>query len=285
MEQLKRLLAINDLSGIGKCSLTVALPVVSATGVECACMPTTVLSTHTAVFQNFTVRDLSDQILPMAEHWKREGLAFDGICTGYMANAGQAELIAEAIRQCRGDNTLVIVDPAMADNGHYYAMLGDDIRDAFRKLLAEAHVVTPNVTEAALLTGIPYQSGALDMDYVQELLRALVAMGPRIAVVTSVYTNDGRIGNVALDAKSGEMVTAFRPVTEGRFHGTGDLFTAAFSALLLRGASLADAMAVGGALLDESIQQTVARGTPLHWGVAFEGALPAYIKRVEALFS
>ena len=90
---------------------------------------------------------------------------------------------------------------------------------------------------------------------------------------------------MALDAKSGEMVTAFRPVTEGRFHGTGDLFTAAFSALLLRGASLADAMAVGGALLDESIQQTVARGTPLHWGVAFEGALPAYIKRVEALFS
>ena len=99
MEQLKRLLAINDLSGIGKCSLTVALPVVSATGVECACMPTTVLSTHTAVFQNFTVRDLSDQILPMAQHWKQENLAFDGICTGYMANAGQAELIAEAIER------------------------------------------------------------------------------------------------------------------------------------------------------------------------------------------
>ena len=285
MEQLKRLLAINDLSGIGKCSLTVALPVVSATGVECACMPTTVLSTHTAVFQNFTVRDLSDQILPMADHWKQENLAFDGICTGYMANAGQAALIADAIQRCRNESTLVIVDPAMADNGHYYAMLGDDIRDAFRELIAHAHVVTPNVTEAALLTGVPYRSGALDMDYVQSLLRALVAMGPSVAVVTSVYTDDGRIGNVALDARTGEVVTAFRPVTEGRFHGTGDLFTAAFSALLLRGASLSDAMSVGGGLLDDSIRQTVARGTPLHWGVAFEGALPAYIKRVEALFS
>ena len=285
MEQLKRLLAINDLSGIGKCSLTVALPVVSATGVECACMPTTVLRTHTAIFKDFTVRDLSDQILPMAEHWQREGLAFDGICTGYMAIAGQAELIAEAIRLSRKENTLVIVDPAMADNGHYYAMLGDDIRDAFRKLIAHAHVVTPNVTEAALLTDMPYHTGPQSMEYIQELLRKLVSMGPRIAVVTSVYTEDGRIGNVALDAQTDQFVTAFRPVTQGRFHGTGDLFTAAFSALLLRGASLQDAMDIGSALLDESIQQTVARGTPLHWGVAFEGALPAYIQRVEALFS
>lgn len=285
MEQLKRLLAINDLSGIGKCSLTVALPVVSAAGVECACMPTTVLSTHTAIFRDYTVRDLSDQIVPMAEHWKKEGLGFDGICTGYMANAGQAELIAEAIRQCRSEDTLVIVDPAMADNGQYYAMLGDDIRDAFRRLIADANVVTPNVTEAALLTGQPYHAGPQSMDYIRGLLEQLVSMGPRIAVVTSVYTEDGRIGNVALDARTGELVTAFRPVTEGRFHGTGDLFTAAFSALLLRGASLDAAMEIGGALLDESIRQTVARGTPLHWGVAFEGALPAFIRRVEALFS
>lgn len=285
MEQLKRLLAINDLSGIGKCSLTVALPVVSATGVECACMPTTVLSTHTAIFKDFTVHDLSDQILPMAEHWKKENLSFDGICTGYMANAGQAKLIAEAIDCCRSENTLVIVDPAMADNGHYYAMLGDDIRDAFRNLMAHAHVVTPNVTEAALLSGQPYHAGPQDMDYIRDLLERLVSMGPQIAVVTSVYTADGRIGNVALDAKTNQLVTVFRPVTEGRFHGTGDLFTAALSALLLRGASLQDAMEIGGALLDESIRQTVARGTPLHWGVAFEGALPAYVRRVEALFS
>lgn len=285
MEPLKRLLAINDLSGIGKCSLTVALPVVSATGVECACMPTTVLSTHTAIFKDFTVRDLSDQILPMAEHWKKEGLAFDGICTGYMANAGQAELIEEAISCCRNENTLIIVDPAMADNGHYYAMLGDNIRDAFRKLIAHAHVVTPNVTEAALLTGSPYQSGPQSMEYIRTLLEALVSMGPHTAVITSVYTEDGRIGNVALDARSGQRVSVFRPVAEGRFHGTGDLFTAAFSGLLLRGASLEAAMEIGGALLDESIRQTITRGTPLHWGVAFEGALPAYIRRVEALFA
>jgi len=285
MEQLKRLLAVNDLSGIGKCSLTVALPVVSATGVECACMPTTVLSTHTAIFRDFTVRDLSDQILPMARHWKKEGLSFDGICTGYMANAGQAELIEEVIRLCRNENTLVIVDPAMADNGHYYAMLGDDVRDAFRKLITHAHVVTPNVTEAALLTGIPYQAGCQSMEYVQTLLRSLVSMGPHTAVITSVCTADGLIGNVALDARTGQLVSTFRPVTEGRFHGTGDLFTAAFAALLLRGATLEAAMEIGGALLDESIRQTVARGTPLHWGVAFEGALPAYIHRVEALFA
>lgn len=284
MEQLKRMVAINDISGVGKCSLTVALPVVSAAGVECACLPTTVLSTHTAIFKDFTVRDLSDDIVPMAEHWVREGLRFDGICTGYMANAGQARRIARAIDLLRNEDTLVIVDPAMADNGSYYAMLGDDTRDAFRSLIAHAHVVTPNVTEAALLAGVPYREAPQEMGYVRELLQALVDMGPRIAVITSIHTADGQVGNVALDARTNEMFTAFRPVVDGRFHGTGDLFTAALSALLLRGASLEKTMEIAGALLDESIRQTICRGTPLHWGVAFEAALPSFIRRVEELF-
>ena len=118
---LKRILAVHDLSGVGKCSLTVALPVISAAGVECACMPTAVLSTHSGDFYGFTKHDLSGELLPMAEHWKREGVRFDGIYTGYLASPAQAAVVEQIIDQLAGPDTLIVVDPVMADNGKLYA--------------------------------------------------------------------------------------------------------------------------------------------------------------------
>ena len=280
---LKRLAAINDLSGVGKCSLTVMLPVVSATGVECSCLPTTVLSTHTCVFQGYTVRDLSQDIVPMAEHWAREGVPFDGIVTGYMANAGQAEQIARAMELLRGEGTLVVVDPAMADNGAYYSMLGDPIRDAFRDLIRRADVITPNVTEAALLAGMEYMAPPQSEEYLRRLLAALAALGPRVVAVTSVYDQAGQVGCLALDTGSGKTRRYMHPAYKGSFHGSGDVFTAALSALLVRGAPLEAALETAGELVCDSIRRTVDRGSPRHYGVDFESALPDYIRRVEAL--
>lgn len=283
MEPLKRLVAINDLSGVGKCSLTVTLPVVSATGVECACLPTTVLSTHTCGFTGYTVRDLSQDILPIAEHWKREGLHFDAICTGYMANPAQADGIEKAVELIRSEDTFFVVDPAMADNGAYYPMLGEPIRDAFRRLIAKADVITPNVTEAALLTGLPYHEAPHSEEYIQELLHALGKLGAKIVAITSVFTEDGLVGNVALDTRTGEVFRSMHLALEGSFHGAGDVFTASLSSLLVRGATLREAMQLSAMLVCDSIERTVRRGTPRHMGVDFESALPDYGKRVAQL--
>ena len=150
---LKRIAAIHDLSGLGKCSLTVALPVISATGVECACIPTAVLSTHTGEFTGWTFRDLSDDMLPIARHWQREGVRIDGIYSGYLASPEQAELLSQTIDCIAAPDTLVIVDPVMADNGIYYSQIDERMCAAFRRLLSRADVITPNITEAALLAG------------------------------------------------------------------------------------------------------------------------------------
>ena len=130
LPKLKRIAAVHDISGFGKCSLTVALPVVSATGVECACMPTALFSTHTGEFTGWTFRDLTDQMLPMARHWHSIGMPFDGIYSGYLASPAQVGLLARVIDELAGPETLIVCDPAMADNGLYYAGLGDALRDA-----------------------------------------------------------------------------------------------------------------------------------------------------------
>ena len=156
---LKRIAAIHDLSGLGKCSLTVALPVISATGVECACIPTAVLSTHTGEFTGWTFRDLSDDMLSIAHHWQRIGVRIDGVYSGYLASPEQAQLLAQTLDCIAAPDTLVVIDPVMADNGSYYSKIDDRMCAAFRRLLSRADVITPNVTEAALLAGLPYEPG------------------------------------------------------------------------------------------------------------------------------
>lgn len=135
LPKLPRMAAVHDLSGMGKCSLTVALPIVSATGVECCCIPTALLSTHTGGFTDWTFTDLSEDIVPIAEHWHSLGLRFDAIYSGYLASEAQGELLERAIELLKNDETLVIVDPAMADNGKYYANLGDKMTECFRRLI------------------------------------------------------------------------------------------------------------------------------------------------------
>lgn len=288
MEPLRRIAAVHDLSGVGKCSLTVALPVVSASGVECSCMPTAVLSTHTGEFTGYTVRDLTEDMEPMAEHWAREGIRFDGIYSGYLTSPEQAEVLKRVIALLSGRDTMVIVDPVMADNGEYYTGFGEAMCGAFRGLCAMADVITPNVTEAALLTGLPlpekppYGSG-----YIEKLLSGLGKLGPRIIAITGVHPDGAsrRIGMVAADRVTGKVHTAFGPEREGLFFGTGDIFASSFAALLVRGASVGDALSAAAGLVEDSINRSLDRTLPRRFGVDFEGALPAYIRRVEQIFA
>ena len=282
---LRRLAAVHDLSGLGKCSLTVALPVVSATGVECACIPTAVLSTHTGEFTGWTLRDLHEDMLPIAQHWASTGAAFDGIYSGYLATPEQTEALRDIIRLLRRPGSHVIVDPAMADNGSYYSNLDDRMCHAFRSLIADADVITPNITEAALLADVEYRHDGHDTDYLRMLGRRLAALGPRTVVITGVRPREGEIGNLAYDAATGEMQLCVHEAHPGLFYGTGDIFAAALAALLVRGAHVDDALRLASDFTDACICRSLRHDTPRRFGVDFEGALPAYIRSVETLFT
>lgn len=283
LPRLKRIAAVHDLSGLGKCSLTVALPVISATGVECACIPTALLSTHTGEFTGWTLHDLSDDMLPIARHWKSTGAEFDGVYTGYLATPHQVHTLEQVIDVISGPESLLIVDPVMADNGSYYSNMGSEMCAAFRHLIRRADVITPNITEAALLTGTDYTPDGHDEDYLNRMLERLAGFGPRMIAITGFRAN-GMIGNVAFDAKTGETFRALRPMHEGLFYGTGDIFASSLAALLVRGAVLPSALETATALTDDSIARSLRHSTPRRFGVDFEGALPAYLDRVRNLF-
>ena len=181
---MKRIASIQDISCLGRCSLTVALPVISAMAVECAIVPTAVLSTHT-MFPGFISRDLSDQLLPIARHWKSQNVTLDAICTGYLASPLQTEEVCRFFDLLAGPDTLLFVDPAMADGGRLYAGFGPDFPGYMRRVVARAHVAVPNVTEACLLTGTPYRETE-DLSWWRDLLRRVADLGPRYPVLTGV---------------------------------------------------------------------------------------------------
>ena len=284
LERTKRIAAIHDISGFGKCSLTVALPVISATGVECACIPTALLSTHTGEFTGWTRRDLTDQMLPIARHWHSLGLRFDGVYSGYLASCEQERVLEEVYGLIADKDTLIVCDPAMADNGSYYAGFDDAMRDTFRRLCSRADVITPNITEAALLAGEDYRPAPHGRGYIERIFEGLAALGPRVIAVTGVHPGGGEIGTVVLERESGRRYSAMRPERGGVFYGTGDIFASAFAALLTRGAPVSAALEAASSLVADSIERTYLDGTPRRDGVAFELSLPAYMARVREVF-
>lgn len=284
MNPLKRIAAINDLSGLGKCSLTVALPIISATGVECSVIPTALLSTHTGVFKNWTLTDLTDNILPIAQHWNEVGASFDGIFTGYLASPEQGEIVSETIDLLKGDNTIIIVDPAMADNGHYYSNLDDSMSDCFRNLLKKADVITPNFTEACFLSGMQYVDGTVTEEYINEIMDRLLILGPKTVVVTGVSVKQDTIGTFLKSHSDNELHEIVANEKTGMFHGAGDVFASSLSALLVRGANEIDAVNMAMEFTSECIDRTEKRGTPRHYGLDFESVLPTYIMQLNKYF-
>ncbi|MGX8691475.1 MAG: pyridoxamine kinase, partial [Eubacteriales bacterium] len=205
---MKRVLTIQDISGIGKCSLTEALPIISAAGIECAVLPTTVLSTHTA-FEGFTFHDLTDDMPGITDHWEALGMEFSCIYTGYLGSIRQVELVEKTIDRFRKEDTLVVVDPAMADNGKLYAGFAPEFVGAMKGLCTKADVVVPNITEAAFLLGEEYIAEGYPEEYVKRLLRELTDLGPRYAVLTGVSFEDDELGGAAYDKETGTYFTYF----------------------------------------------------------------------------
>ena len=224
---MKRIASIQDISCLGRCSLTVALPVISAMAVECAIVPTAVLSTHT-MFPGFISRDLSDQLLPIARHWKSQNVTLDAICTGYLASPLQTEEVCRFFDLLAGPDTLLFVDPAMADGGRLYAGFGPDFPGYMRRVVARAHVAVPNVTEACLLTGTPYRETE-DLSWWRDLLRRVADLGPRYPVLTGVPFGPDRLG--VLFWGNGRFRRLLRSGTTGLLHCFGENLHGPFALL------------------------------------------------------
>lgn len=278
MRFLKRIVSIQDVSCLGKCSLTVALPIISAMGVECSIVPTAVLSTHT-MFSGFTCKDLTDQIEPIAAHWKESGLGFDAVYTGYLASAEQIDYVCAFFDAFRQEGGMVVVDPVMADNGKLYPAFGPDFPAQMARVCAKADLILPNLTEASLLTGLPYRTEQ-DEGYIKELLQALAALGPRYVALTGVSFEPDKLGVMYYDTVTGQYGSYFTQRLPASFHGTGDIFASTCVGGLTRGLPLGDALALAADYTVESIRLTLESPDANWYGVEFERAIPYLVQRM-----
>lgn len=262
---MKRVLSIQDLSCVGKCSLSVALPVLSAMGCQCSVLPTAVFSTHTA-FPSPHKHSLTDEILPICRHWKTIGAQFDAVAVGYLADGSQVEAIKEVLNTFPA---ITIIDPVMGDHGRLYSGLSETHVEAVKSLCRQGQVILPNVTEAALLTGIPYDPHG-DEAYYRSLLEKLMDLGAPNIVITGVSLAEGETGIVGFSPKEGYF-SFQRPLLKQSHHGTGDLFAAAFTGALMAGKTVSQAALLSARFVEQVILATP-ESTP--FGVSFEGVLP-----------
>lgn len=274
---MKRIVTIQDISCVGKCSLTVALPIISATGVEAAIIPTAVLSTHT-MFKNFTCKDLDDQILPIAKHWKDENIIFDAFYTGYLASAGQIQKVITLINDLKTENSTVIVDPAMADNGNLYPAFSEDFPKEMAKLCSVADIVLPNITEACLMTNTPYKA-EYDENFAKEVITKLADMGAKKVVLTGA-TFSNKYGVMVYDSETKEFETYFHQKLPVSYHGTGDIFSSTFTGLYVRGKSIMDSIKIAADYTFECIRITSESENSNWYGVDFEAAIPYLISKL-----
>ncbi len=272
----KRVAAIHDISCFGKCSLTVALPIISAAGIECAGIPTAVLSTHTGGFSGYTFRDLTDDIMPVASHWKKEGLTFDAVYTGYLGSVEQIDLVCEAIDTFGTDDTLLIVDPVMADHGKLYGGFPESFPKEMVRLCAKADIITPNITEAAFMTDMPYMEAPHSEEYIKGLLDGLRKITNGKIVLTGVCYNEGEIGAACLEGEKLEYI--FTPLVNAMYHGTGDVFTSTLTCGVLMGKTLSESTLIAAKFTAGCIKITKEQYPEMKYGVNFESQIPNLLK-------
>ena len=265
----KKILTVQDISCVGQCSLTVALPIISACGVETAVLPSAVLSTHTAGFTGFTFRDLTEDIPAIRDHWIKENISFDAIYTGYLGSTEQIDLVASLFRDVAAEGSLKVVDPAMADNGKLYPAFDDAYVQAMKGLCGKADFVVPNITEACFLTDMEFKT-QYDRSYIDALIGGLTALGCKNVILTGVSYAPGKTGVVVWE--NGEYAYYEHDFLPNSCHGTGDIYASAFVGSLMRGKSAFDAAKLAADYTVECIKTTAK--LPNHWyGAAFEPVL------------
>ena len=269
-----KILTIQDISCVGQCSLTVALPIISACGIETCVLPSAVLSTHTAGFKGYTFRDLTDDMPAIADHWAKENIKFDAIYTGYLGSTKQIEYVENIFASSAKEGCLKIVDPAMADNGKLYPGFNAEFVEAMKSLCAKADFVVPNITEACFLTDVEYKE-SYDKDYIDLLIEKLIALGCKNIIFTGISYRAGKTGVVVIE--NGEYSYYEHDKLSNSCHGTGDIYASAFVGAIIRGKSAFESAKIAADYTVKCIEAT--RDEENHWyGAKFEPVLGELIK-------
>lgn len=261
----KRILTIQDLSCVGRCSLTVALPVLSAYGIETCVLPTAILSNHTA-FDKWSCLDLTYEMKNILAAWQGNGFRFDAFLVGYLGAVAVVDVVKTCFRDFSNESAEIIIDPAFGDNGKLYPAFDSGYVTAMADLIESADIILPNLTEACFLTGMEYWADA-SPESAKEIVKRLAGRTPAAIVLTGVE-RDGEIGELIYS--DGVFSEVWAKKLPRRFHGTGDLFASVFTASHLQGSGLAKACASAGSLVAASINATDSSCT---YGVNFEYAL------------
>lgn len=265
----RKILTIQDISCVGQCSLTVALPILSACGLETCILPSAILSTHTAGFQAYTFRDLTEDMPAIAQHWQKEHIQFSGIYTGYLGSTRQIACVKDILATLGTEDCIRIVDPAMADNGRLYPAFDMAYVQAMKGLCAAADILLPNITEACLLADMPYPE-SYDEKYIHTLMDKLSRLGAKTIVLTGVSYAPGKTG-VAVYEKGGMQYYQHEKIAQG-CHGTGDIYASAFTGAFMNGMPVYDAARIAADYTVQCILNT--QGDAAHWyGAKFETAL------------
>lgn len=268
-----RVAAIHDMSGFGRCSLTVAIPILSAMGIQCCPLPTAFLSTHTGGFEGFTFLDMTDEMPKVSAHWKQLGLSFQALYSGFLGSERQIGIVEDFIRDFRAPGTVVVVDPVMGDHGRVYQTYTPAMCAGTAHLAAQADVITPNLTEAALLLDIPYEDLPTGEAGCREIVERLSLDGKRSVVLTGASAEEGETGAVCYDASTGRVEVVETQRVPREFHGTGDVFASVLTGALVQGASLTEAARAAVDFVRLCAERTAAEGLPMREGVDFEPLL------------
>ena len=270
----KKVAAVHDLSCIGRCSLTVIIPILSSLGIQVCPLPTAVLSTHFGGFSNVAFCDFTDHILAFAAHWKREGLSFDCIYSGFLASERQIDVVSAFIDEFSENRPLILVDPVMGDEGQLYSVYTPVMQEQMKTLVRKADILTPNYTEACFLLGETYQATIPARAPMRNWLVRLADFGPSMVVITGIPAANNQIVNLGYDRRTEaywEITSEHIPV---RYPGTGDIFASILLGALLQGSSLPEAIQRAADFVAKAVQTTFAANTPPREGVLLEQALP-----------
>ena len=268
-----RVAAIHDMSGFGRCSLTVAMPILSAMGIQCCPLPTAFLSTHTGGFEGFTFLDMTDELPKVAAHWKSLGLDFQAVYSGFLGSERQIAIVEDFLREFRGADTIAVIDPVMGDHGEVYQTYTPAMCAGMARLAKLADVITPNLTEAALLLGIPYGELPVGEAGCQEIVERLSLDGRRSVVLTGASTAPELTGAMCFDARTGRTEAVQTRRVPQEFHSTGDVFASILTGALVQGASLPDATRQAVDFVRACAERTARAGIPMREGVEFEPLL------------
>lgn len=272
----KKVLTVQDISCVGQCSLTVALPIISACGIETAILPSAVLSTHTGGFEGFTFRDLTDDIPAIVSHWEKEKITFDAIYTGYLGSKRQIALVKDMLGRLAAPECLKIVDPAMADNGKLYYGFDEAFAREMATLCGKADIVLPNITEATMMTGMPCTLEGYDEQYIRELMEKVLGLGAKTVVLTGVSYKERELGVAVLSRGDAEISYYFHERLAKGCHGTGDIFASAFVGATAQGRTPLAAAKIAADFTLAAMKATA--GDDTHWyGAKFEKALPLLV--------